>query len=75
MEQQSRWALVIVMALVALAGLTVIQQSHETKGFVTGLSMFVIAIGFVFYSIKAALGEQSQSGHGHSSHGHAGHGH
>ena len=43
-------------ALRALAGLTVIQQSHETKGIFTGLSMFVIAIGFVFYSIRAALG-------------------
>jgi uncharacterized lipoprotein YehR (DUF1307 family) len=55
MERQSRWTLVAVMALVAIVGLTVVQQSHETKGFVTGLSMFVIAVGFVFYSIKAAL--------------------
>ena len=56
MEQQSRWVMVVVMALVALAGLTVIQQSHSTKGMVVGLSMFVIALGFVFYSIRAALG-------------------
>lgn len=66
MEQHSRWALCIVMGLVALAGLTVVQQSEETKGFATGLAMFVIALGFIFYSIRAALG-----GHG----GHAGHRH
>jgi hypothetical protein len=67
MEQQSRWTLVVVMGLVAIAGLTVMQQSHGTKGFVTGASMVVIAIGFVFYSIKAALANgDSHAGHDHA---------
>ena len=66
MEQQSRWTLIIVMALVALAGLTVVQQSDGTKGFVTGLAMFFIAVGFIFYSIKEALGNSGR----HASHGH-----
>ena len=57
MEQKSRWVLVAVMTLVFIAGLTVVQQSHDTvKGLATGLSMAVIAIVFVFYSIYAALG-------------------
>ncbi|MSO71782.1 MAG: hypothetical protein EXQ88_07235 [Alphaproteobacteria bacterium] len=66
MEQRSRWILVGVMTLMVVAGLTVIQQSHEIKGYATGLSIAVIAIGFVFYSIYAALGGQdSHSGHNH----------
>lgn len=65
MAQQSHWVLVGVMTLVLVAGLTVVQQSHEVKGYATGLSMAVIAVGFVIYSIKSALGGDSHSGHNH----------
>ncbi len=67
MEQQSRWVLIAVMAIVAIGGLTVIQQSDDAKGWTTGIAMFVIAIGFIFYEINETM--TAQSGHG----GHGGH--
>ncbi len=69
MEQQSRWILIGVMAVVAIGGLTVIQQSDDVKGWTTGIAMFAIAIGVVFYSIKEAMAAPGGHG-GHASHRH-----
>ena len=57
MDHIGRWVINVIVGVIGLLGLFVASRATDNTFYAIGLIVFVIAVAFIFYSIRRAFDE------------------